>query len=127
MYKLTSGYIFIEKIQIHAFHGVSPQEQKTGNDYTISVKAEYDVKKATETDNVDDTLNYANIYKIVADEMSRPSNLIEHVAGRIGKRLMRTYTKINYLNIKVIKHNPPMGAECYGAGVEIHLINDKTK
>ncbi|MGM9705982.1 MAG: dihydroneopterin aldolase [Prevotella sp.] len=127
MYKIITGYIFIEKIRLHAFHGVLPQEQKTGNDYTISVRAEYDLRQAVETDDLTDTINYADIYQIVAGEMDKPSKLIEHVAGRIGKQLIDTYPNINSLEIKIIKHNPPMNAQCHGAGVEIHLINDKTK
>lgn len=127
MYKITKGYIFVEEIRLHAYHGVLPQEQKTGNEYSVSVKAEYDMRQAIETDQLTDTINYADIYQTVAREMARPSKLVEHVAGRIAKELFNTYTNINSLDIRIIKHNPPMNAQCLGAGVEIHLINDKTK
>jgi dihydroneopterin aldolase len=58
--------------------------------------------------------------------MAVPSNLLEHVAGRIAKAVMSAYPEILSVDIKLTKTNPPMGADCKGAGVEIHLINDKT-
>jgi dihydroneopterin aldolase len=58
--------------------------------------------------------------------MAVPSNLLEHVAGRIAKAVMAAYPEILSVDIKLTKTNPPMGADCKGAGVEIHLINDKT-
>ena len=101
--------------------GVLPQEQLTGNDYIVNIRIGYDIKKAFETDDVADTLNYAEVYNIVKEEMGVPSKLIEHVAGRIANRLMAEYAKITSIVLHITKCNPPMGADCQGAGVEIHV------
>ncbi len=113
-------------MRFHAFHGVLPQERKTGNDYVVSLRAKYDISQAMASDLVDDTLNYAQVYEIVAREMREPSLLLEHVAGRIGKSLFAAFPGIAEMSLKVVKLNPPMGADSDGAGVEVHLINDKT-
>lgn len=76
---LTESYIYINDIRLHALHGVLPQEQLTGNDYIVNIRIGYDIKKAFETDDVADTLNYAEVYNIVKEEMGVPSKLIEHV------------------------------------------------
>lgn len=123
---LNESYIYLDDLRFHAFHGVMPQERLTGNDYTIDIKIGYDVSLAMVSDNVDDTLNYAEVYKIVDQEMGVPSQLLERVAYRIGYRLSRKFTSITSINIKLTKLNPPFGADCKGAGVELHLINDKT-
>ncbi len=127
MYGYKCGYVFIDGMRFHSFHGVMEQEKLTGNDYTVSVRAGYDFTQAMHTDDVDHTLNYAEVYEVVKREMARPSKLIEHVAGRIAESLFDSFPLILSLDVKVVKHNPPMGADCHGAGVEIHLINDKTK
>lgn len=127
MYGYKCGYVFIDGMKFHSFHGVMEQERLTGNDYTVSVRAGYDLTQAMHTDDVGHTLNYAAVYEVVKREMARPSKLIEHVAGRIAESLFYSFPLILSLDVKVVKHNPPMGADCYGAGVEIHLINDKTK
>ena len=72
-----------------------------------------------QTDDVADTLNYAEVYNIIKEEMSTPSKLIEHVAGRIANRLMDSYSQISSVMLRITKCNPPMGADCDGAGVEI--------
>lgn len=123
---LNESYIYLDDLRFHAFHGVMPQERLTGNDYTIDIKIGYDVSLAMVSDNVDDTLNYAEVYKIVDQEMGVPSQLLERVAYRIGDRLSRKFTSITSINIKLTKLNPPFGADCKGACVELHLINDKT-
>lgn len=119
MKTLTESYVHIDGIRLHARHGVLPQEQLTGNDYIINVRASYNISRAMQTDDVADTLNYAEVYNIIKEEMSIPSKLIEHVAGRIADRLMDSYSQISSIMLRITKCNPPMGADCNGAGVEI--------
>ena len=123
---LNESFIYINGLRFHAFHGVMPQERLTGNDYSVDIRIGYDVSKAMVSDDVDDTVNYADIKKVTDQEMSVPSKLVESVAYRIADRISRRYPSISSIDIKVTKLNPPFGADCKGAGVELHLINDKT-
>lgn len=123
---LNESFIYINGLRFHAFHGVMPQERLTGNDYSVDIRIGYDVSKAMVSDDVDDTVNYADIKKVTDQEMSVPSKLVERVAYRIADRISRRYPSISSIDIKVTKLNPPFGADCKGAGVELHLINDKT-
>ena len=116
--KLT-GRVFVKNIRLHAFHGVMPQERITGNDYLVSVSADCPLAAAAESDSVDDTLNYAHIYNIVKEEMALQANLVEHVAGRIGRRVLAEFPLADNVRVEVVKLNPPMGAACDGAGVEL--------
>ena len=116
--KLT-GRVFVKNIRLHAFHGVMPQERITGNDYLVSVSADCPLAAAAESDSVDDTLNYALIYNIVKEEMALQANLVEHVAGRIGRRVLAEFPLADNVRVEVVKLNPPMGAACDGAGVEL--------
>ena len=116
--KLT-GRVFVKNIRLHAFHGVMPQERITGNDYLVSVSADCPLAAAAESDSVDDTLNYAHIYNIVKEEMALQSNLVEHVAGRIGRRVLAEFPLADNVRVEVVKLNPPMGAACDGAGMEL--------
>lgn len=118
---ITHSTIFVNDIQLHAYHGVMPQEQLTGNDYLVSVSAQYPIDKAITTDEVQHTLNYAMVYDIVKEEMSISSKLVEHVAGRIAQHLMKQFADISAVQVRVTKLNPPMGAQCAGAGVEVEM------
>ena len=118
---ITHSTIFVNDIQLYGRHGVMPQEQLTGNDYLVSVSAQYPIDKAITTDDVQHTLNYAMVYDIVKEEMGISSKLVEHVAGRIAQHLMKHFADISAVRVRVTKLNPPMGAQCAGAGVEVEM------
>ena len=123
--KLTEGYILLQDVRFHAFHGVMPQEGKVGADFLVNLRVGYPIGKAMETDEVADTLNYAEVYALVAQEMRQPSKLLEHVAGRIVQAISERFPLVTSIDLTLVKQNPPMGTDAVGAGVEIHLINDK--
>lgn len=123
--KLTEGYVFLQDVRFHAFHGVMPQESKVGADFLVNLRIGYPLGKAMESDEVADTLNYAEVYALVAQEMKQPSKLLEHVAGRIVQTISRRFPLVTSIDLTLTKLNPPMKADALGAGVEIHLINDK--
>lgn len=123
---LMSSKIYLRNVRFHAFHGVLPQEGIVGNDYLVNLVLDYDFSSALKTDNLQGTLNYAEVYQKVREEMAVPSKLLEHVAGRIAHRLFSDFPEIQKLQLSITKVNPPMGADSDGAGVEVVLTNDKT-
>ena len=124
--KLMSSKIYLRNVRFHAFHGVLPQEGIVGNDYLVNLVLDYDFSSALKTDDLQGTLNYAEVYQKVREEMAMPSKLLEHVAGRIAHRLFSDFPEIQKLQLSITKVNPPMGADSDGAGVEVVLTNDKT-
>lgn len=120
---------------MYAFHGVLPQEKQVGGWFNVSLRVHYNITRAMASDDVNDTLSYAELCEMVKQEMAQPSNLLEHIAGRIARKVLDSFPQIESLDLTVTKENPPMGANCNGAGVELHcdtsdiiyLINDKTK
>ena len=122
---LVSSYIYLRNLRFHAYHGVMEQERIVGNGYVVNLRAKYSVEQAMVTDDIYDTLNYANMFEVISQEMSVPSNLIERVAYRIGDRLFRKFPRIEAIDIDVRKLNPPIAADSDGAGVELHLINKR--
>ena len=124
--KLMSSKIYLRNVRFHAFHGVLPQEGIVGNDYLVNLVLDDDFSSAMKTDDLQGTLNYAEVYQKVREEMAVPSKLLEHVAGRIAHRLFSDFPEIQKLQLSITKVNPPMGADSDGAGVEVVLTNDKT-
>ena len=123
---LMSSKRYLRDVRFHAFHGVLPQEGIVGNDYLVNLVLDYDFSSAMKTDDLQGTLNYAEVYQKVREEMAVPSKLLEHVAGRIAHRLFSDFPEIQKLQLSITKVNPPMGADSDGAGVEVVLTNDKT-
>ena len=117
--KLSESSIFLNDVRLYAYHGVIEQERKVGAYFTIDCEVEADMLDAIDHDFVDGTISYADIYETIKREMVTPSFLVEHAAGRIAKAILAEYPKAKSVRIRLLKENPPMGADCEGAGVEI--------
>ncbi|MGN0221506.1 MAG: dihydroneopterin aldolase [Prevotella sp.] len=111
--------IVIKDIQLKAFHGVLPQERTVGGDFVVNVRVDYPFSPAMQSDSVEHTLNYADLYRLVHREMAVPSQLLEHVAGRILHAIRTEFPEAGRVELSVTKLNPPMGGQCAGAGVEL--------
>lgn len=113
------SYIILENIEVHACHGVFKQENITGNTFMVNVKIKTDLSRAAETDNLNDTINYGMVFDIIKEEMSIPSKLIEHVAGRIIRRLRNDFDSIMQIELKISKKNPPVNGQVEQSSVLI--------
>jgi len=108
-------------MKFYAFHGVMEQERIVGNTFIVNLKLDVDLSKASETDDLSDTINYAEIYDIVKAEMEIPSKLLEHVAGRILQRIKTEFPVIEKIKIRLAKERPPVGGEIESAAVVMKI------
>ncbi|MBP3850110.1 MAG: dihydroneopterin aldolase [Prevotella sp.] len=119
---IERSYILLKELRFHAYHGVMPQERKVGGDFIVSLRVGIDLSRPVASDDVADTLNYATLYKVVKREMMIPSQLLEHVGGRIGEAVLDAFPQAVSVDLTLMKLNPPMGADSKGAGVELYII-----
>ena len=117
----------LKDVRLYAYHGVLEQERRVGGEYAVSLRVHYNIYKAMETDDVADTLNYALLLDIVKQQMAQPSNLLEHVAGRIAKAVLLRFPEAEAVELTVTKLNPPLGIRCAGASVSLHVKREKGK
>lgn len=111
--------ITLENMEFHAHHGCMDHEKTLGNTFYVTVKMKLDTIKAEKSDDLNDTLNYQNVYDVVKIEMSQPSNLIEHVAHRIIDSLQSNFNQLESIYVKLTKMNPPLGAKVPSVSIEI--------
>ena len=83
-----------------------------------SVSCSWGIKAAT-SDRLEDSLDYSKIYEIVAAEMQIPSNLLEHVAGRIIRSAAAAYPQFGDICVRVSKACPPVDGECRWSRVSL--------
>ena len=103
--------ILLENMKFHAYHGVLPEEQLIGTTYSVTLKLVFDFSKAAREDDLSETVNYAEVYNLVKEEMQQRSKLIEHVAQRILDRVLSHFSSMESVEIRLSKHNPPLDGE----------------
>ena len=59
-------------------------------------------------DELGGTINYAEVYDIVGREMKQPSQLIERVAARVARCLLRHFFTLRQVDVEVTKCVPPI-------------------
>lgn len=114
--------IILENVKIYAYHGVLPEETKIGTYYIVNAELHADLEKATQSDDLTDTINYAEVNAIIHEEMAIPSQLLERVIGRIITRLEEQFPQLTNIKIKLTKTRPPMQGEMDGVSIEIEKV-----
>ncbi len=112
------GIIRLENIRLFGHHGVFPEERKTGSEFVINAEIVMDLEHASHTDRLEDTFDYQMAYTIVLEEMKSEALLLEHLAGRICRRILQSSEKIEQVCVKVDKTNPPFGGDVKAVSVE---------
>ena len=71
------------------------------------------------TDELEDTVDYVHLNKIVTEEMAIRSKLLEHVAKRIVNRVFNEIPAVIHTVVGVSKINPPIGGDVQSVTIEI--------
>ncbi len=100
-------------LEFSARHGYFEQEKEHGNRFEVDLSLYLKPSKAGDTDDLEDTLDYAAAYKIVKSIMHGPSvNLIEYLANQIARRLYEEFDEAKKVEVSVKKYNPDLGGPC---------------
>ncbi|MCF8272935.1 MAG: dihydroneopterin aldolase [Flavobacteriaceae bacterium] len=105
------GIIKVENIRVFAHHGCLKEETKIGSDYRVDLKVEANLQTSAKSDKLSDTVDYVFLNRIVREEMTIPSYLLETVGKRILDRIFNEDKLINKATIWVSKLNPPIGGD----------------
>jgi len=113
------GSVSLEGLEFHAYHGVYPHERSSGNKFEVDIHVETSFSESAFQDDLAGTINYEDLYKIVQEEMAKPSKLLETVGHAIAERTLSTFLQSSAVEVKISKFNPPIGGVCRKASVSI--------
>lgn len=104
--------IIIKGLEIYAFHGVNAEEKEKGQKFIIDVTLHVSLRRAGETDDVEDTVSYSDVTKTILKVVKENTyNLLERVATRIIQQLFIDFFEINSVDITIKKPNAPVSAD----------------
>ncbi|MCF6224024.1 MAG: dihydroneopterin aldolase [Flavobacteriaceae bacterium] len=117
------GIIKVKNIKVYAYHGCLIEEGKIGSDYRIDLSVKANLKKSSKSDQLQDTVDYVHLNKIVKEEMAIRTKLLETVADKILDRILFEIPLVNEVKVKVSKLNPPIG----GNVAMVSIIMDRKR
>lgn len=95
--------IKIKNLEVFAYHGVLKEENVLGQKFIISLTMYADIKKAGNSDELQYSINYAEVSQFITEYMkSHTHQLLEAVAERLSKELLIHFTT-EYVELKKVK------------------------
>lgn len=111
--------IYFEQMQFYAYHGVFEEENRLGQKFEVDLEMFLNLKKAGESDNLEDTVNYSKVYDVVKEiVIETKMKLLESIAENIAKNLLRQFP-LEEIVVRVRKPNPPIHGYLKSVSVEV--------
>ncbi len=110
----------MQGMSFYGFTGVHESEKQAGQVFLTDVVLELPLMAACESDNLDDTVSYAQAYEIIRQVYHHESyDLVERLCGEIAKRLFEAFPTVQKLTVTVRKPQAPIDGDFEAMGVRI--------
>lgn len=104
--------IIIKGLRQFAYHGVNKEEKENGQHFELDITLYTSVAKAGQSDDLNDTVNYAQVRKTVSRVMTEASyDLIERAATRVAQQLLMDFPMAEQVDVMLKKPEAPMNAD----------------
>ncbi|MDD5772407.1 MAG: dihydroneopterin aldolase [bacterium] len=111
--------IVLKDMVFHGFHGTKDFEKEIGQKIIISIELFLDLKKPGKTDDLKDTVDYQEIYKLINNIQARKKyNLLEALADTIADEVLKK-GNVKKIFLQIKKPQVLIGGQLDYVAVEI--------
>lgn len=111
--------VSLQNFIVKGFHGLFPEERKTGNDFEIHLSVQYEPETELVTE-IAETINYATLAELVKARMKEPADLLETVAMQITADIHEQFPQVKNVDVSISKLHPPITGFVGKVGVQFH-------
>jgi len=113
------------KVGLEGVRFISPigffaEERILKNEFLVNIAVSFEIETAQDTDNLENTVDYSQLYEICAFYFKQEFKLIETVAHSIFNAVMEKYPYLKEIHIRINKLNPPISAEIKNSFIELN-------
>lgn len=112
--------ILFNGMSFYGYHGVYAAEAELGQRFCVDLEMSLDLSRAGASDDLDDTVNYADIYgcvrQLVEGERFR---LVERLTAKIAETLLDKFPLLEEVKVRVTKPNPPINGHYASVAIEM--------
>lgn len=111
--------IYFNGMSFYGFHGVFAAEAELGQRFYVDLELSLDLSKAGASDDLNDTINYAEIFTCVQQIVEGERfKLVEALTANIAEKLLRQFP-LQEARVKVTKPNPPINGHYDSVAIEM--------
>jgi len=115
--------VSLEEVRFYSPIGFYEEEQILGNEFFVTVSVSFPFKNP-DAEDLENTINYEEIYRILVEVMSPRRKLLESAAEDILNKLVETYSSVQKIDVRIRKSNPPFGGDLANSVVSLHYSKD---
>ena len=120
------GIIRLHNAVFYAYHGVLLDEQSLGGKFEVDVDLLCDLSRGAKSDHLDDTVNYERVYDCIRTVvMEKKHLLLESLAGAIGSGIVKNFSKVRSVTVRVRKPSAPVKGVIDYVEVELTVTRRK--
>lgn len=111
--------ITLKGIRCYGYHGCLAEEQRNGQPFTIDIILRLSLKKACESDDLRDTIDYSKVYALVKNVTEgEPYQLIERLVGALAEEILAGFA-VESVVVTAHKPHAPVGGPIDDVAVTI--------
>ncbi len=101
--------IIIKDLEVYGHHGVLKEENVLGQKFLVSMSLELPLRKAGYSDDIDDSIDYAQVSHLVKEEMEKTTfQLIEALAEHLCDAILRAFPVVQKITMELKKPWAPI-------------------
>jgi dihydroneopterin aldolase len=100
--------INLNDAEFFAYHGFYPEEQLIGSRFLVDISVSFSPTGNLGEDEIDNTVNYEQLYNIACDEMKNTRKLIETVGQSIFDAIKEKFPFVKNIRVCIKKMDPPL-------------------
>ena len=113
--------VHLTNLSFFAFHGIHEGESRIGNNFELNVVVTYD-EGSKQLDDLNNVINYEEVYEIVKKRMAIPTPLLEEVAEAMIRKIKHQYKQVREIAVSIYKLQPPIQNFQGKVGITLHKI-----
>jgi dihydroneopterin aldolase len=111
--------IILEGMEFYGYHGTTPEERKLGQRFILDVELFLDLQPAGVSDDLDRTVNYAQVFETVQAIVGGPPyQIIEALAEAVAQALLEQFP-VAEIMVRVKKPQAPVPGRFAWVAAEI--------
>lgn len=111
--------IQLNKLRFYSPHGLFAEEAQTGNAFEVNLSLTTEAP-ANVVNSLEQTINYAEVYRITKTIFEVRRDLLETLAMEIAESLKKAFPQLKKVSVQIIKLNPPIAAFSGSVSVTYH-------
>jgi dihydroneopterin aldolase len=110
---MQTAKIELKELMFFARHGLLEEEATLGQRFRVDVVAELDTSLDLSADTPESTVNYVELFETVKEIFTgQRFNMIEAAADRIAATILKRFSKVTSVTVKVKKPSVPVDCIC---------------